>query len=70
VDIRAQQAREHHQAAVRLEAEAGRRRDSRDRLIMELRAEDPRKWTMRKLASDIGCAHQLIAIIIRQRGGR
>ena len=37
---------------------------------MELRAEDPRKWTMRKLASDIGCAHQLIAIIIRQRGGR
>lgn len=70
MDIRAQQAREHHQAAARLEQEAGRRRDSRDRLIMELRNEDRRKWTMRKLASDIGCAHQLIAYIIRQRGGR
>lgn len=65
MDIRAQQAREHHQATVSLEAEAGRHRVQRDRLVLALRAEDPRKWSMRKLASEIGCAHQLIDHIIK-----
>jgi hypothetical protein len=66
MDIRVQQAREHHRMAASLDAEAGRHRAERDRLIMSLRDEDPGFWTMRKLAQELGCVHQLIAYIINQ----
>jgi hypothetical protein len=67
MDIRVQQAREHHQMAGSLEREAARHRVERDRLVLALRNEDPQFWTMRRLAAEIGCVHQLIAHIIAHR---
>lgn len=67
-DIRAQQAREHHQMAGDLEAQAARHRAARDRLIRELRAEDPELWTLRQLGSAVGCTFQLIEYILRRAG--
>lgn len=65
MDIRAQQAREHHQMAATSEAEAGRHRALRDRLIRDLRNEDRKHWTHKRLADHIGCSEELIAHIVR-----
>jgi AraC-like DNA-binding protein len=65
VDIRAQQAREHHKLAAEDEAAAARHREQRDRLVRQLRADDPRRWTYPALAGAVGCSPELIAHIIR-----
>ena len=69
VDIRAQQAREHHRAAQADEAGAARHRAQRDDVVRRLRAEG---WTYAALAQAVGCSQQMIAVIItgdpRKRG--
>lgn len=66
MDIRAQQAREHHREAEALAGQAGRHREQRDRLIRLLRADDPRQWTYPALAAAVGCSPELIAHIIKK----
>jgi AraC-like DNA-binding protein len=65
VDVRIQLARENHQLAERSEATAKLHRQQRDRLVRQLRAEDPDKWSLKKLAVHIGCSKGLIAAILR-----
>ena len=65
MDIRIQQAREHHRQAAELERQAGVHREQRDQAIRQLRAEDWRKWSYTKLAKAVGCSPQLIAYIIQ-----
>jgi AraC-like DNA-binding protein len=66
VDIRAEQAREHHRESAGLSEQAARHRVQRDRLIVQLRADDPQRWTYPALAAAVGCSPELIAHIIRQ----
>jgi AraC-like DNA-binding protein len=66
MDIRAQQAREHHARSLGLEDEAGREREMRDRLIRALREDDPQAWSYKALARAVGCSPELIAYIIKQ----
>jgi len=66
-DARAQQAREHHEAAARALADADRHRDQRDQLVRSLRRDDPKRWTYLALAKAVGCSPELIAVIIKQR---
>lgn len=63
MDIRAQQAREHHEMAGSLDAQAARHRSMRDNLIRRLRDEDPKRWSYGKLAKEIGCSKELVAYI-------
>lgn len=39
-------------------------RERRDRLVRELRAEDPQQWTYRALAQAVGCSVTVITRII------
>jgi hypothetical protein len=66
-DARAQQAREHHRDQLADETSARRHRDVRDRLVKQLRAEDPGRWTYTALAKAVGCSPELIAAIIKDR---
>lgn len=65
MDARVQQAREHHRQAAESERQAGMHREQRDRMIRQLRAEDPGRWTYPKLALAVGCSPQLIAYIVQ-----
>jgi len=65
MDIRIQQAREHHTAAADLDDQAHRRRGIRDHLIRQLRQEDPKYWSLSRLAMEIGCSKELIAYIVK-----
>jgi len=65
VDIRAQQAREHHRLSDDLTGQAARHRAQRDQLIRQLRAEDPDAWTYPALARAVGCSPELVAHIIK-----
>lgn len=67
MDARAQQAREHHEAAARSLAEAERHRAQRDELVRSLRRDDPRAWSYSALAKAVGCSRELIAVILRAR---
>lgn len=67
MDIKVQQAREHHARSLEKEAEAGRERDQRDRLIRQLRGDDPKRWSYGALAKAVGCSPELIAYIITGR---
>lgn len=64
-DIRAQQAREHHRASAGSEQLAAQHRQQRDRLIRQLRRENPARWTYPALAAAVGCSPELIGVIIR-----
>jgi hypothetical protein len=66
-DARAQQARELHRAQAAAEALARQHREQRNRLIKQLRAEDPERWTYPALAAAIGCSPELIAAIVKGR---
>jgi AraC-like DNA-binding protein len=63
-----QAAGAHSQAGDR-DLEARRHRDERDRIVRELRAEDPKTWTMSRLAAEIGCSKELIAYILKTTPG-
>jgi len=65
-DARAQQAREHHEAAARALEEAARHREQRDALVRALRKEDPDRWSYKVLARTVGCSPELIAVILKQ----
>jgi AraC-like DNA-binding protein len=64
MDVRVQQAREHHRLAADSERLAGVHREQRDRMIRQLWAEERNSWTYAKLALAVGCSPQLIAHII------
>ncbi len=64
MDARAQQAREHHLAASRVDSDARRHRDQRDALVRALRAEDPVRWSYGALAKAVGCSRELIRDIL------
>ena len=66
-DARSQQAREHHRAQAAAEESAKRHRDQRNRLVKQLRAEDPDRWTYPALAAAVGCSPELIAAIVKGR---
>lgn len=69
-DPRAAQAREAHRLARQTDALAGQHRATRDRLIRELRAEDPKRWTWPALAKAVGCTPELAAAIAKGRVGK
>ena len=65
MDVRAALARDHHIAAARSSGEADRHRAQRDRLVRQLRAEDPATWSYAALARAVGCSPELIAFIVK-----
>lgn len=69
MDIRLQQAREHHRAADADGVSAARHREQRDRLVRQLREENPCMWTYPALAAGIGCSPELIAYILKRKPG-
>lgn len=66
-DARAQQAREHHRAYVAAKENAGQHREQRNRLIRQLRASDPKRWTYPAIAAAVGCSEHLAAAIVNGR---
>jgi AraC-like DNA-binding protein len=69
VDAQVAMARESHRLSLESDAEAARHRAQRDKAIRRLRLQDPGKWTMGRLAQEVGVSKQLIAHILRQEGG-
>ena len=65
MDIRAQQAREHHRESAGLTEQAAQHRGQRDALVRQLRADDPGRWSYTALARAVNCSPELIAHIIR-----
>jgi hypothetical protein len=66
-DARAVQAREAHRLAGLAADQAGQYRVQRDRLIRQLRAEDPQRWTYPAIARAVGCSPELVAAIVKGR---
>jgi hypothetical protein len=66
-DARAVQAREAHRLAGDAERLAAQHRAQRDRLVRQLRAEDPARWSYTALARAVGCSPELIAAIVKGR---
>ena len=69
-DPRVQQAHEHHQQSKDTLGLAAQHREQRDRLIRQLRAEDPHHWTYPVLAAAVGCSAELVAAIVKPRDRR
>ena len=67
MDIEAQQAREYHRLALESESLAAGYRLQRDRIIRRLREQDRRKWSLGRLAKDVGCSRELIAYIVGRK---
>lgn len=67
MNVIAQQAREHHQAAMGLGATAAQHRAQRNALVRRLRAEDSDRWSYGALAAAIGCSKELVAAIVAGR---
>jgi len=65
-DARASRARELHRKAAEADEVAARHRAERDRLILQLRAEDPERWTYTAIAAALGCSRELVALIARR----
>lgn len=68
-DARAVAARMHHADAERALRQASAHRHLRDRLVCQLRAEDPQRWSYPRLARAVGCSPELIAHIVRTTPG-
>jgi hypothetical protein len=66
-DARAVQAREAHRLAGDAERLAAQHRAQRNRLVRQLRAEDPARWSYTALAAAVGCSPELIAAIVKGR---
>lgn len=64
MDVNALLARECHRAANAAEAEAARYREQRDEIIRRLRDEDPRYWTLGRLAREVGVSKELVFKIV------
>lgn len=61
-------ARDCHRAASEAASEAARYRHQRDDIIRRLRMQDPRTWTLARLAAEIGCSKELVFKIVRGTG--
>lgn len=68
-DARAMQTREAHRLAGETERRAHQYRIQRNRLVRQLRAEDPQRWTYPALAVAVGCSPELVAAIVKNRMG-
>jgi hypothetical protein len=66
-DARAAQAREAHRLAGEADRLAAQHRMQRDRLVRQLRADDPGRWSYSALAAAVGCSPELIAAILKGR---
>ncbi|WP_374454247.1 hypothetical protein [Nocardioides sp.] len=66
-DARAARARELHRKALEADQLAAQSRAERDRLLLQLRAEDPRRWSYTTLAQAVGCSRELIALVVRRQ---
>ena len=64
-DPRAARARELHRQAAEVDAQAARLREERNRLIHQLRAEDPARWSYGAIAAALGCSRELVALVLR-----
>jgi hypothetical protein len=64
-DLRPVQARMFHAEAAANDTRARGNRNSRDAIVRELRAEDPKQWTLSRLADAVGCSKELIAYIVK-----
>jgi hypothetical protein len=67
-DVRATRARELHQLAGTAVSRAAEHRAERNRLIRQLRADDPGRWTYAAIASEVRCSAELVALIIKGEG--
>jgi hypothetical protein len=65
-DPRAARARELHAKAAEADRVAARYRAERDRLLHQLRDEDPKRWTYSALAVAVDCSRELIALVFRR----
>lgn len=75
MDIRVQQAREHHHESVAADLLASRHRAERDRLMREVWDDDRKSWTYQALAKAIGVSKDLVAYTLKRgkpapQGGR
>lgn len=64
-DPRAAHAREEHRLAGAADRLAAQHRAQRDRLIRQLRTEDPRRWTYAAVAAAVLCSPELAAAIVK-----
>ena len=69
-DARAQQAREQHRRSLEAARLADQHREQRNRLIRQLRAEDPEVWTYPAIAAAVGISPELAAAIVKGRTGK
>lgn len=65
-DPRAARARELHRKAAEADEVAARYRRERDRLVHQLRAEDPARWSYSAIADALGCSRELVALVARR----
>lgn len=65
-DPRAARARELHRKAAEADEVAARYRQERDRLVLQLRAEDPARWSYSAIADALGCSPELVALVVRR----
>lgn len=65
-DAWATRARELHRKAAEADELAARYRAERDRLIHQLRAEDPTRWSYSAIAAALGCSRELVALVSRR----
>ena len=65
-DVRAARARELHEKAAEADRTAARYREERDRLLLQLRADDPQRWSYTALAAAVGCSRELVALVLRR----
>lgn len=68
-DARAAAAREHHRRSLAAGATAKQEQEARNRLIRQLREEDPESWTYGTLAKATGMSPELVAAVLKGRRG-
>lgn len=66
-DLRAAQARSAHLDAEGADRTAAQARAKRDRLVRQLRADDPQRWSLGALAKAVGCSRSLIQRILDEK---
>ena len=66
-DARLARARELHRKAAEAEALAARQRAERERIMRQVRADDPKRWSYGALAKALGCSRELVALVIKRQ---
>jgi hypothetical protein len=65
-DSRAARARELHAKAAEADQIAARYRAERDKLIHQLRDENPQRWSYGAIAAAMGCSRELVALVLKR----